>query len=335
MTESINDIEFTNWITNLKINLLYYGSLTLIPFGFVSNLLIAAIFSRKKFHSHTMGFYHILTAGFNSLTMLLYFAIYFSQAIGQDVALISNSSCKFFTFSLRLSTQILSWLCVFLTIDRVVSIYYQNKFQILKNRIKLFGLISLMTIGLVILNTPNFLYYLNTAAVINTTANSTKITRSCTADSPVVRARDTIVLLVRYAIPLCVTTVLNAFLIYKLFKIKNNVNSVGRKDYIFALSLTGLNALFITSLLPNFSVLIYLNTIQYEQKSLLGTRKLEMANIYNLIAIIITTLNSCLNIFVILIFNSLFRREFRNLIRESFRILKNKISISDQSTHFK
>jgi hypothetical protein len=249
----------------------------------------------------------------------LYFAIYYNQAVGQDLTLISTASCKIVSFLVRLTTQILSWLFVFLTIDRVVSIYYQNRFDILKNRTKLSVLMLIILILLAIINIPNFFYYLNIAtSITNVTTNSTTSTRTCTADSNIVRTRDTIALVVRYVIPLTLTTILNVFLIYKLLKIKNRANTANTRDYIFALSVSGLNILFILSLLPNFMAIVYLNVIQYEQLSVIGSRKLQMGNLYNTIGILMTSLNNCLNIFVIFIFNRLFRKEFMNLIKEKF-----------------
>jgi len=262
------------------------------------------------------------------LSMFLYFAIYYSQAVGQDLTLISNISCKLISYSLRVTNQIGAWLCVFLTIDRLVSICYQNKFEILKNKLKLSGLLLAMFFILALLNMPSFFLNLNITTTINRTTNSTKTTRTCTADSDIIRARDTIVLVVRYAVPICLTTILNVFLIYKLFQIKRKINTASKKDYIFALSVSGLNTLFVVSLLPNFLAILYLNMIQYEQTSLIGSRKLQMANLYNLIGILLGTLNCCLNLFVILIFNRLFRSEFINLIKEKFLHIKNKASTS-------
>ena len=60
---SIEAASYLSWIKELIPSVQFYGTLTLCPVGLAFNLLQIAIFSRKKFHSTTMGFYNIVSEG--------------------------------------------------------------------------------------------------------------------------------------------------------------------------------------------------------------------------------------------------------------------------------
>ena len=321
MSTLTDDQKFTIYMNDIRIKLLYYSNLTILPVGIILNTVSSFIFLRKKFSNTTMGFYNIIMALVNNALIILGMIAYFSQALGNDYLLISNFSCLFLSYNLRLFSQMSSWLNVFITVDRMVSITYPNKYPFLKNKTKLTLLILMMFALLGVLNIPNLFYKVDTVISYNSATNKTTITKYCTSSELVVRARDTIILVFRMALPIILMVFMNIYLILKLLKVRGKFKSKRdlTKEYYFALSIFGMNVLYVISLTPNFVSVIYLNTIQYDQTAVVGTKKFAVAQFFFAVSVVISTYNIFLVFFVNLAFNKIFRLEclylFNLLIR--------------------
>ena len=303
------DIEYINWANNLNRKIAFYGRLTLLPIGLVFNILSIIVFQKRKFKNDTMGFYNIMTSVINVVLILMSFVIFFSQLITDDILLISNFSCKFFSYSLRLVPQWSSWLNVFVTVDRMISLTYPYKYNILKDKVKLLILIVFLFVLLAVLNLPNLLFKLEIGTNLNSTSH-----KHCMANYSIVRARDIIVFLCRNTIPFFLMIIMNSYLIYKLikFKIKYTERKSLKRDFIFSLSIMALNILFLTSFAPNLVALIYLNALDLDStlSSEFESEKSARALLFLSIGSVISTLDFCFNFFINLVFNKLFRAQF-------------------------
>ena len=49
------------WTKKTYVDYLFYAPLIVTPIGLLMNSVMALVFSRKKFHSSTMGFYYIVS----------------------------------------------------------------------------------------------------------------------------------------------------------------------------------------------------------------------------------------------------------------------------------
>ena len=192
----------------------FYGSLTLLPFGFISNLFSIVIFRRKRFKKGTMGFYFTIVSIINTIGIAIVFLVYYTKSLHKDILLYSDSACKLFFYSLVLFVQMSSWLNVFVTADRMINITYPNRFKILKNKPKLLKLILALFLTLVVLNTPNFFFKVDVRYNYDPITNQTSIIKHCTSSSKITRTRDVVVLTFRYILPVFLISTMNTYLIY-------------------------------------------------------------------------------------------------------------------------
>ena len=92
-------------------------------FGFVFNMIIFAVFKRKKFDkASSRNFFCLMsiTETLSLLTMLPYNL----SVLGFDIMTYNSSACKIFTFTLFYFPILSTWLLVLINIERFVSIKY-------------------------------------------------------------------------------------------------------------------------------------------------------------------------------------------------------------------
>ena len=308
--------------------LLFYSSLTLLPFGLVSNLFSIVIFTRKRFNKGTMGFYYTSISIVNAIEITIGFFIFYTQSLHQDVLLYSDLSCKLFLYSLFLFIEMSTWLNLFVTADRMITIAYPNRFKILTNKPKLLKLFLALFLILAIFNIPNLFFQVDVSSSFNPLTNQTSTIKHCTSSPLVMRARDFVVLTFRYIVPIFLTSIMNTFLIYKVFKIKNRIraltsvrNSI-KRDYNFAVSVIALNIVFLVSLIPSCIGRIVLNMVRYEETSLILTKEVALARLFSSIGMTITTMDFCFDLLVNLAFNKIFKEEFLKFFKEMFFSIK-------------
>ena len=331
MSSLTDDELYVAYFDTLRDNLAYYSMLTVLPAGFILNIITSLIFSRKKFSTTTMGFYYIIIALVNNILALIVMITYLSPKFGEDFLLVSDLSCVFLTFNVRLFAQMSSWLNVFITVDRMVSITYPSKYPFLKNKKKLTLLMLMLFFVLVALNIPNFFFNVETESEFNSTTNLTAVTKYCTSDDLVVRVRDTIVLLFRIALPIFLMVFMNIYLVYKLFKLRGKFRSKSelKKEYIFAVSIFAMNVLYTLSLIPSFVAIIFLNLFDYDETSLIGTKRQTIVQFYFSLAILISSYSVSFPFFINLAFNKIFRSECVYLVR---RFLRSEMSTDGNRT---
>ena len=173
MTNLTKDQIFLLFLNYSRTQLLYYTCTIVIPVGIALNILSSIVFMRKKFAKRTMGFYNIAISIFNILFAVFCMLNFNGLANGNDLTLISDFSCIFLAFALRVFAQLSSWMNVFVTVDRIVSITYPNKYPLLQNKKRLSLLILIQFILLCIINAPNLLFIVQTFSTTNQITNST------------------------------------------------------------------------------------------------------------------------------------------------------------------
>ena len=321
MANLTQDQTYLLTLNDTKAKLIYYGCITVIPVGIALNILSSIVFMRKKFSKMTMGFYNIVISIVNIIFSIFGVLVFFGQSIGKDLSLISDFSCIFLSFAIRVFSQMSSWMNVFVTVDRMVSITYPNKYLLLKNKKKLSVLILIQFILLCILNAPNFFLKVQTYSTKNPITNDTITTKSCTSTELMVTVRDVITVLFRGVLPIILMISMNVFLIYKLIKEKSKFKRLNelKKEYQFAFSIFFMNLLYILLLLPFILTTIYLNVLQYSRQSsqTLNTDLIKWQFIYG-VAVTVVSYEFFFTFFVNILFNKMFKQELIIFMKQLF-----------------
>ena len=92
-------------------------------FGLVSNMIIFAVFKRKKFDKAASRNYFCLMSITDALSLLSMLP-YNLSVLGFDIMTHNSSACKIFTFTLIYFPILSTWLLVLINIERFVSIKY-------------------------------------------------------------------------------------------------------------------------------------------------------------------------------------------------------------------
>jgi hypothetical protein len=114
------------------------------------------------------------------------------------------------------------------------------------------------------------------------------------------------------ALPIFLMITMNIYLMRKLIQEKTKFKRLTElnKEYHFAFSIFFMNVLYTLLLLPNFGAVVYLNIIQYASSAQIGTRDLIVAQFVFAIGVVVASYEFFFTIFVNLLFNKLFKKEF-------------------------
>ena len=312
MTNLTNDQIFLLYLNDCRAQLLYYTCTYVIPVGIALNILSSIVFMRKKFAKRTMGFYNIAISIFNILFALFSMLSFIGISYGNDLTLISDFSCIFLAFALRVFAQMSSWMNVFVTVDRIVFLKYPNKYPLLQNKKMLSVLIFIQFIILCIINAPNFFLKVHSISSTDPLTNTNITTKSCTSTETIVTVRDMIMAVFKVALPIVLMTLMNMYLIKKIIKEKSKVSDALKKEYQFAFSIFFMNALYTLLLLPAFFILVYLNITQYghgQQLSITLNKEVLIWQFAYGVALAIVSYEFLFTFFVNIFFNKMFKKE--------------------------
>lgn len=321
MSNQTQDQIFLLYLNDVRTKLIYYECITVIPVGIALNILSSIVFMRKKFSKITMGYYNIVISMVNILSSIFGTLNYIGQAIGKDLTLISDFSCIFLTFGMRIFAQMSSWMNVFVTVDRMVTITYPNKYPFLKNKKKLSFMILTQFLIICIINVTNLLLKVETIVTLNPATNKTITTKACTStNEAIITIRDIIVLLFRAALPIILMISMNIYLMIKLVRERVKLKRLNelRKEYQFAISIFFMNALYTLFLLPGFVIIIYLNAIQSYKNLNIEVAVLQFAYV---IALLIASCEFFFTFFVNILFNKIFKKELIVFLNEIFSFI--------------
>ena len=118
------------WITEFAFYYLaLFGSL-----GIVLNLIGIVVFSRKTFADMSMGFYYIVSACVNNITLVMQALLMMPFFYSENMLVWSHVHCITLSYLNRIFNQLSAWLEMMITIDRLMYILYQRRFGFLKNK---------------------------------------------------------------------------------------------------------------------------------------------------------------------------------------------------------
>ena len=312
-----DDLSYISWLQTLNRQYLFYLSTVAFPLAVILNTTSIVVFSRKKFSTHTNGLFNIYIDILNNCLFLVAFPFYYTKAIGNDIELWSDLTCKSLNYLLEVSISCNSWLNVLISFDRMASVAYPHSFKFMKKRKCIYIIFALILVTLFLVYTPNLL--LNVIIINENSTNvnqTTTTTKLCSGNPLLVNMRDGIALSFTIILPFILMLIFNIILIKSLIKTKRNLNIDRslRKEEKFARSILALNFLFFVTSLPYLIALVLLNLFQYSSKSTFSSSDIALINFCLTIAISISAYNYGLPCLVNLYFNKLFREEFFNLL---------------------
>jgi hypothetical protein len=251
-------------ITNLFV---YYSFLTLSNLSFLSNILNILVCSRMKIRKNTFSLYNTFMSLFNMLSLVFSYLIYFPSSIGrQDLLLKSTLNCLLITYFNKICVQMCSWLNVSLSIDRTICVAFPNRFLFHKRKRNIILMCSSLFLVICLVNVENFLGNITIRTYLASAENRTLSFLYCISLSPVGPVSDIISQVMRTVLPVLLEFLLNAILIYKLWRSRSRNVQVKRslyRDYKFAFLIVILNFLFLITQTPLMVVTIYICVINY------------------------------------------------------------------------
>jgi len=312
MSSAIQEyLSFAAVITNVINNISLYGSVIVLPIGFILNVLSIMIFMRKSFDNSTMGFYNIIIAIDNNIVIIVNFIMSFTLGVyfGNDAVIWSNFSCSFFYYTSRLTTSFSSWLNVMVAFDRLIFILFPFRFSFMRNKKFLLLVILAMFLILFAINSPNFYLFVAVTSKYSNATNKTVITKTCGPPNDLAILIDSIRIFTRAVVPFILVVLIDSIFIYKLIKTRARykTNASSKREYNFARSIAALSIFFIISLAP-FVISLTIMNIMSQLKQNTTKAYLIVYLIYGL-SVLLSTYNYCFTFFVNLKFNSLFRQE--------------------------
>lgn len=135
----------------LTINLIF--SATFIPFGFFTNLLSILVHIGCENTSELLSLSQSVS---DSLLLLLYFVfVLFLPSINVNLGLMSNSSCQFAMYSVRVVAIVSAWIQVLFALRRFALVTF-SMCWLIKSRIRVFFIVSAIVAIALIVEMPNF-----------------------------------------------------------------------------------------------------------------------------------------------------------------------------------
>ena len=313
ITETTTETIFLQEINEFIRQLSFYTSLTVVLVFIIGNILNVIICLRKRIRKEIIGFYNIVISSWNIVVLFNGLLLYFPASINaQDLLLFSDLTCILINYLTRTNVQMSAWLHVFLTIDRYLCVAYNNKLKyIFNNRKRL----SLIFVGIFFIlgaiNVPNLFFRISLDEKSNVKCDSTPLIN---------QIRNMIISLFRIILPIIFQIVFSVLLIYKLFKVRSNVNrnQSMEKEYKFARTILWLNLMFIITEIPFLFITLYFSLLGMIPKFPLDANASHSLAIATLVYYVATLFSLYLfgSIFFVNLFtNTLFKREIKTIFR--------------------
>jgi hypothetical protein len=131
-----NTTTMTINLTTLGNTIDFYFTWIIVPIGFVTNAISILVFARTKLLKTNMGYFNLLIAISNLLTLLFYFFAQKSTTVlNFDLSIQTLTGCKLFMFIRRVLRELSPIIETVMTLERFLSINYPKKFPIFKNKV--------------------------------------------------------------------------------------------------------------------------------------------------------------------------------------------------------
>ena len=306
-------------LTALTYSVEFYSCLIVGNIGLVANLLNIMVSQRPEMQKTTAGFYNILMSSFNILTLIvLAYLIFFPQSTGREqYVLISNLSCVLILYSYRVFAHMAAWLNVVVTLDRMLCVTSPSRFKIIRSKRRLSFIVLGLLAAICGINSPNFLFSLQTKAIYGPGTNQTSFVTECTASKQVTLIRDILSTVMRVIVPIMLRSGMNAVLVYKFVKARHSMSlphALLSKEFKFAFTVIVMNVIYFVVELPVVFSVIFVNLYGYNETHISTTsNESAIASFVYVCSFVVSSLVYVSLFFVNLITNKLFREEFKNI----------------------
>ena len=320
---SDSDAQFSAYMLTIQQELIFYWTLLVLNVSFMLNICMAVVFMRKKFAKNPMALYNVYIAyASNTCVIIMYFS-FFPQAYGLNLTAYSDFSCKFISYTIRVFTQMISWLHTLLSMDRMVSVLSPTWHLSLKTPTFTKASSLVLFVALLAVNLENMWFK----------KLDGRPTPQCTSDSETSEARDMINIVMRTLLPMALMLVANNVLIVSLFKQKHDIHldRSMKREISFSVSVLVQNLLFVVFMVPQAVSVIYQYNADYrtsKSSPVSSTRLGAIINLCMACANVLATYTICCSFLVNLVFNKLFRDELRVVARILLSMVSPKYAAS-------
>ncbi len=314
MSAKIQDEDFISSINFAISQVNFYSSTLICSIGIVGNILNILLCLNERIQKRTMGIFNLLMSIFNILSLTSVLIIYLPPSAGnQDLTLTSDFSCKMLYYFNAVCVQMVAWLNVMVTIERIAFISEIRLVKFVKNK-KILGLIFLGLFAFnLITNIPTLLFKL-----INEEKNQTVKYITCTSTSTVVLIDNVNASTTRLFLPIILQIFLSIVLIIYLKnnreKYKNNSSPVFKNEYRYAFAVVILNLIYIVTECPFMILKIYFSILDIipNYPLIAGTsRSLAIRTLAYFCTMSLSLYKFCSLFFVNIFLNKQIRKEIR------------------------
>ena len=296
-------------ILNLLQDTFFKLGLPFSIFNAISNTLCLIIFMHKKFRSTSTGFY----LNFLTVTDLLqsYMTIgYYVQEFNIQIDTVSSIFCKLHNYLIYTLPLLPGWVLVIISVDQFISITFVQYAPILNKLQTKISLVTCVMLFICLLNSVDFFFF-RLEFVNNSSVRTCFVPREFLAISTNLIIYSC--LIASTMLPLLVMTTANILATNKLMNSKKAMimnKSPMKKEIKFEATIIGLNLLFIIFSVPVCVFMLMTQQQNYDENYYFTYFAL----------VFFRHSHSCLQFFVYLCANRIFRSEFVMLTRLFARV---------------
>ena len=232
-------------------------------FGSLSNVIVFLVYSRKRLNRISASFFFKAIA-FNDIILLIQELRHFLKlTFNKDLKLDSDFSCKILMYMTYATPAVSTWIMVYLSFERYLSIKYLKKFNFRKYfKVKVFILLSIYTV--------NYMFYIPVSIFETITKNNQS--KMCDLNESYQKFTITSMNLVfSTLLPFSIMFIFSALIInyliksgpnYKLMRASSEKTRL-RKDVQFSITLIIHNLFFLLAYLPVVTLDFFIN-LEYD-----------------------------------------------------------------------
>lgn len=313
MNKTLND-EFDKIIQQtLKVSFNF-----IFVFGLIGNWLAFFVFSVKKFQSTIFSTYFRFLCLFDSLFLATAQISNILASFNIDLYNISSISCKIIMYLTYCEAAISIWTMAIISLDRMFSIVFPSRFQFRKKSVyQIIIIIGMLFYNLLYWSPILFIYNINyNQNETNKTIDVNDQRKECKSSTNLLHYIDLVNTTIVPFFIMILSTLITLREVFRSRK-KSSLNTCTKtRDIKFAITSISLNVLFLTFNLPT-------TLYNFFRFSLVAYNLIQLDSIISSIINFVFNLNYATLFYVNLIVNSLFRKEFLNMISQ-FKAKINK-----------
>ena len=271
------------------------------------NILVFIIFSRSAFKKYAYSFYFRVMAVSDTLVFYRTTKNWVAFFVGTNLDVLSQWTCTFDNFISLTSISLSINLLFLIALDRMLTIVYPNRFQIIKKR---WFQVILVAIAFLIALGENIIIPINVSIItIFKATNSTPAVQVCTMANVLISALGLTFVVKFVILNLIVINIINIKMIRFIIKSRSHITHSRRtshRDRKFAITAIGLNLFCSILKLPSavLTVVLYFISTGLNQ---------DQVTAINNISSSISYLDNGFSFFVNMALSSIFYREFLKL----------------------